>query len=153
MVDTDWSKISERIASSDMSDSPADETAFQPARHTVDAIVEELFPDESFQFDPSLVGGSLEEVLLMFIMSRTEVPTGRCLVEDVTEVFGSNYEPEVVYHTLHELDDTGLIETKDTADRREYHIADSERAQHRIAKQMRQNLGIGCVLFHTLENH
>lgn len=151
MADQTWSDISDQIGSTELSDTDIGNDMAQPARYTVEFIIDHLFPTESFEFDPSLVEGSLREVLLLLILARREDVTGRNLIRDLEETVGQRYETAIIYHTLHGLEESGLIESKGLENQKVYSVTDSERVEKEIAEQMRQNMAIGYVLFHALE--
>ena len=55
----------------------------------VESTKEQLFPEQSFQFDEKRVKNSLAEVLLVLVAHRQESTHGKGLMEDLSREIGS----------------------------------------------------------------
>lgn len=116
----------------------------QPAA-TVEAVVGELFPERAFRFDEEMVKHSLEELLLVLIAVQ-DGANGSKLMDDLEDHFETDLSPGILYPTLHDFDDEGLLESLELVRSKEYRIDDTEAARARAKSAARQHLALGYVL-------
>ena len=110
-----------------------------------------LFTD-GFAFEEERVKGSLDELLVTLVGSRTSETHGQQLIEDLSEEFDTRLSPGTVYPRLHDLCDEGLLEQRELVRTKEYEISDEETAQKLVSESARQHIALGLAFQAALED-
>ncbi len=121
------------------------------SQELVEDVVGQLLPDHSFSFDDETVKNSLGEILLVLIALSDEPTHGKALMNSLAVIFDSQLSPGTVYPSLHDLEESGLLEVDELVRKKEYRLGDENAARLAIQKTMVQHIVLGYVLFSALE--
>ena len=87
-------------------EAPADRSA-----RLVDGTMATLYPMDRFRFDEGVVKASLEDLLLLLVLTRGEETHGKGLMDDLGRLFDARLSPGTVYPRLHDLAEEGLLDS------------------------------------------
>jgi hypothetical protein len=117
-------------------------TPEQESEVVLDEVYDALGID-SFQFDESVVKANLPELLLLLVAHRQHGSHGKGLMGDLGTLFDTRLSPGTVYPTLHELEESGLLQVQELVRTKEYRIEDHDRLHEHIAAAMEQHMVLG----------
>lgn len=109
-------------------------------------VSEALFPGEEVDLDESVVKGNLDAVLLALVATQDRNTHGKGLMETLATAFGAEFSPGTVYPSLHDLEDAGMLETRELVRTKEYAVHDADLSRERVATAARQHLVLGAFL-------
>jgi DNA-binding PadR family transcriptional regulator len=103
-----------------------------------------------FRFDESYVKHDLEALVLSIV--ALDGPThGKGVMDTLAEEFDNDLSPGTVYPSLHDLEESGLLERHELVRTKQYTIADEERALARLRAAMEQHRELAALLEVALE--
>ena len=108
--------------------------------------VNAALPTDDVQFDEALIKENLDEILLMLIALREETH-GTELLSDLTQIFGAQLSPGMVYPSLHDLEEEDVLSMHAKVRTKEYSIADEEYVRATVERTMIQHMAFGLLLY------
>jgi transcriptional regulator, PadR family len=101
---------------------------------------------DSFTLDDDMVKNNLDDLLLALVAHREAETNGKELRRDLATLFNSHLSPGTVYPSLHDLDESDLLDIHELVQTKEYDIADTESVVEQLERAMRQHLVLGDLL-------
>jgi len=99
----------------------------------------------SVDFDEAFVKDNLEEILVL-LLQEGGAANGKLLTDRVADVFGAVISSGMLYPTLYDLEDDGVLETEEHIRTKEYRIADQSEADELIQSWLTQLFAVGNAL-------
>lgn len=96
-------------------------------------------------FDEDFVKNNLEEILLLLIRD-CGAANGKTLTDRVADVFGAVISSGTLYPTLYDLEERGVLESREHIRTKEYHIKDQHATEELLRQWLLQHFVVGTAL-------
>lgn len=151
-ADTSADVLLEKLQSRTRTD---DDRADDPAAATAELLSEtarSLNGDDRLHLNDGMVKQSLDELLVMLVALRTDDAHGKGIMGDINRFFGTNLSPGTVYPTLHDLEESDVLQVHELVQTKEYSVGDEAIAGERLREAMEQHLAMGLLFQRVLED-